>query len=153
MPQMRPRLLLALPAVIAAATVLVPAATADRVFHTLHAELHSVGGAPLHSGFVNDVHTDGVVNGAHEIYHLNGALPNTTFQVTILFYFADPTCASAPVVIPTTTLTTNGSGNGNARFTFPAGPPSTLPTSGIRWELSTPAGVAYATDCAPLDLD
>jgi hypothetical protein len=153
MPQMRPRLLLVLPAVIAAATMLVPAATADRVFHTLHAELHPVGGAPLHSGFVNDVHTQGVVNAAHEIYHLNGAIPNTTFQVTILFYFADPTCTTAPGAIPTATLTTNGSGNGNARFTFPAGPPSTLPTSGIRWEFSTPAGVAYATDCAPLDLD
>lgn len=150
---MRPRLLLVLPAVIAAATVLVPAATADRVFHTLHAELHSVGGAPLHSGFVNDVHTDGVVNGAHEIYHLNGALPNTTFQVTILLYIADPTCSSAPLEFPTATVTTNAAGNGNARFTFPAGPPSTLPTSGILWEFSTPAGVAYATDCAPLDLD
>lgn len=150
---MRPRLLFAIPAVIAAATVLVPAATADRAFHTLHAELHSVGGAPLRSGFVNDVHTEGVVNAANEIYHLNGALPNTTYQVTIQFYFADPTCTSAPGAIPTATLTTNGSGNGNAGAGFPAGPPSTLPTSGIRWEFSTPAGVAYATDCAPLELD
>ena len=84
---------------------------------------------------------------------MNGAIPNTTFQVTILFYFADPTCTTAPGAIPTATLTTNGSGNGNARFTFPAGPPSTLPTSGIRWTFSTPAGVAYTTTCAPLVLD
>jgi hypothetical protein len=150
---MRPRLLFALPAVVAAATVLVPAATADRVFHTLHAELHSVGGAPLRSGFVNDIHTNGVVNAAHEIYHLNGAIPRTTFQVTILFYVADPTCSTAPLMFPTATVTTNGAGNGNARITFPAGPPSTGPTNGIRWEFSTAAGVAYATDCAPLDLD
>jgi len=151
--QVRSRLLFVLPAVIAAAIVLVPAATADRVFHTLHAELHPVGGAPLQSGFVNDVHTEGVVNAAIEIYHLNGALPNTTYQVTIQFYFGDPTCTSTPGAIPTATLTTNGAGNGNARAGFPAGPPSTLPTSGIRWELSTPAGVAYETDCAPLDID
>ena len=149
---MRPRLFL-LPVVIAFAAVLVPAASADQAFHTLHAELHAVGNAPLQSGFVNDIHTQGVVNGAHEIYHLNGAIPNTTFQVTILFYFADPTCTTAPGAIPTATLTTNGSGNGNARFTFPAGPPSTLPTSGIRWEFSTPAGVAYTTTCAPLVID
>ena len=88
---MRPRLF-ALPAAIAVAAVLVPAASADRVFHTLHAEVHPVGSAPLRSGFVNDIHTEGVVNGAHEVYHLNGALPRTTFQVTILFYAADPTC-------------------------------------------------------------
>ena len=73
--------------------------------------------------------------------------------VTILFYAVDPTCTSAPTPIPTATLTTNGAGNGTARFTFAAGPPSTLPTSGIRWQLSTAAGVAYETDCAPLDLD
>jgi hypothetical protein len=150
---MRPRLLSLLPAVAAAATVLVPTASADQVFHTLHAEVHAVGGAPLRSGFVNDVHTEGVVNGAHEIYHLNGALPSTTFQVSILFYFADPSCSTAPIVLPTATLTTNAAGNGNARFTFPAGPPSTGPTNGIRWQFSTAAGVAYATDCAPLDLD
>ena len=62
---------------------------------------HTPRGAPprsgtrrCESGFVNDVHAEGVVNGAIEIYHLNGALPETTFQVTILFYVADPTCAS-----------------------------------------------------------
>jgi len=153
MQQMRPKVLFALLATIAAASVLVPVATADRVFHTLHAEVHPVGAAPLRSGFVNDIHTNGVVNGAHEIYQLNGALPDTTYQVTILFYVVDPTCTSAPGVIPTATLTTNSAGNGTARFTFPAGPPSTLPTSGIRWQFSTPAGVAYETDCAPLDLD
>jgi hypothetical protein len=150
---MRPKLLVALLAVIGAASVLVPVATADRAFHTLHAELHPVGGAPLQSGFVNDIHTNGVVNGAHEIYQLNGALPNTTYQVSILFYAGDPTCTSTPGVFPTATLTTNSAGNGTARFTFPAGPPSTLPTSGIRWQFSTSAGVAYETDCAPLDLD
>jgi hypothetical protein len=90
----------------------------------VHADLHAVGGAPLQSGFVNDVHTNGVVNGAHQIYHLNGASPNTTYAVTINLYLGDPTCTTAPIAIPTATITTNGAGNGNGRFTFPAGPPS-----------------------------
>ena len=93
------------------------------------------------------------MNGAHEIYHLSGALPSTTFQVTILLYVADPTCSSTPLAFPTAQVTTNGAGNGNARFTFPAGPPSPPTVHGISWQLSTPAGVAYATDCAVLTLD
>ncbi|MFL5647197.1 MAG: hypothetical protein ACJ776_02265 [Chloroflexota bacterium] len=143
-------------ATAAAAALAVPSvASADKTFHTLHADLHAVGGAPLQSGFVNDVHTNGVVNGAHEIYHLNGASPNTTYAVTIHLYIGDPTCTTAPIAFPTATITTNGAGNGNGRFTFPAGPPSPLAgiTHGIMWELSTPAGVAYTTDCSPLTLD
>ncbi|MGE5690500.1 MAG: hypothetical protein ACM33B_08080 [Pseudomonadota bacterium] len=139
----------------AAAVVLVPAATADQTFHTLHADLHAVGSAPLRSGFVNDIHTEGVVNAAHEIYHLNGATPGTTYQVTILLYLGDPSCSSAPLMFPTATVETNGAGNGNADFTFPAGPPSGIEgiESGIRWQLSTASGVAYATHCAPLTID
>ena len=57
-------------------------------------------------------------------------------------------------MFPTATLTTNGAGNGNARFTFAAGPPSELSVNGIRWQFSTAAGVvAYETDCARLTLD
>jgi hypothetical protein len=135
--------------------LLAPSAVADKAFHTLHADLHSVNGAPLQSGFVNDVHTNGVVNAAHEIYHLNGASPNTTYQVAISLFLVDPTCSTAPIVLPTTQLTTNGAGNGNASFTFPAGPPSPLagPTHGILWKLTGPTGVAYETGCHPLVID
>jgi hypothetical protein len=145
----------AIAAAVAAAAVLVPTAAADRAFHTLHADLRPVGTSPLKSGFVNDIHTNGVVNGAHEIYHLNGASPGTTYQVSILFYALDPTCSTAPVTIPTTQLTTNGAGNGNARFTFPAGPPSPLAgrLNGIRWTIVGTDGTAYDTACAVLTLD
>ena len=130
-------------------------AAADSSFHTLHAELKPIGANPLRSGFVNDIHTNGVVNAAHEIYHLSGARPDTTYAISIFLYIADPTCSSAPLTIPTTQLTTNGAGNGNARFTFPAGPPTGLEgfVSGIRWVFTGPAGPAYETDCAPLTLD
>ena len=38
-----------------AALVAVAPALADQVFHTSHAAVHSVAGAPLRSGFVNDM--------------------------------------------------------------------------------------------------
>ena len=128
-------------------------AAADSTFHTLHAALKPVGANPLQSGFVNDVHTNGVVNAAHEIYHLAGASPNTTYAVSINLYIADPSCSSAPVAFPTTQLTTNGAGNGNARFTFPAGPPSGLEgfVSGIRWTLTGPAGPGLHDGLPPAD--
>jgi hypothetical protein len=130
-------------------------AAADKVFHTLHAPLVAVNGAPLKSGFVNDVHTNGVVNSAVEIYHLNGASPNTTYQVTILLYLFDPSCSTAPIVFPTTTISTNGAGNGNANFKFPAGPPSPLAGAkhGILWQFTGPNGLAYETACNTLTLD
>jgi hypothetical protein len=128
-------------------------AAADQVFHTLHADLMSLNGAPLRSGFVNDVHTNGVVNAAHEIYHLNGASPNTTYQVTISFYALDPTCSTAPILLPTAQVTTNRSGNGNAEFTFAAGPAQPVTTHGILWQFTGPNGVAYETACYSLRLD
>jgi len=137
------------------AAVLAPTAAADKAFHTLHADLRPVGASPLKSGFVNDIHTNGVVNGAHEIYHLNGASPRTTYQVSIQFFALDPTCSTAPVTFPTAQLTTNGAGNGNADFTFPAGPPSPLAgqLNGIRWTITGADGTAYDTACAVLTLD
>ena len=35
-------------------------AAADQFFHTSHADLTPIGDAPLRSGFVNDIHTNGV---------------------------------------------------------------------------------------------
>jgi hypothetical protein len=140
----------------ALAVLAVPAsAAADQGFHTLHADLVPVGGAPLKSGFVNDIHTNGVVNSALERYQLVGASPNTSYQVTIHLYLFDPTCSTAPLVFPTTTLTTNENGNGEAKAGFPAGPPSPLAgfVHGILWELSVGSTVVYKTACYPLTLD
>jgi hypothetical protein len=145
----------AVAAACALAAVLAPTAAADKVFHTLHADLRPVGASPLQSGFVNDVHTNGLVNAAREIYHLSGASPRTTYQVAILLYPLDPTCTTAPVTFPTAQLTTNGAGNGNSDFTFPAGPSSPLAgqRSGIRWTVTGTDGTAYDTACAVLTLD
>jgi hypothetical protein len=53
----------------------------------------------------------------------------------------------APVDVPTAQLTTNGAGNANASFTFPAGPPSPLTQNSAIWQLVDASGVAYQTSC------
>jgi hypothetical protein len=135
------------------ALVAVPAAFADQVFHTSHAAVHPVAGAPLQSGFVNDIHSNGVVNSAREEYHLNGAQPNKTYQVQLLFY-EDPSCAGLPLSFTTAVLTTNGAGNGNADVTFPAGPPNSPPLQvGIVWQFTANGTAVYTTDCVQVSID
>ena len=143
-------------AAVAAATALVavPWAAADQTFHTSHAAVQAVAGAPLHSGFVNDIHTNGAVNSAREEYHLNGAQPNSTYQVQLVI-FASQSCAGTPfLTIPTAQLTTNGVGNGNASATFPAGPPNNPPLQvGIVWQFLSGGAPVYTTGCVPVSID
>lgn len=135
------------------ALVAVPAALADQVFHTSHAPVHALAGAPLKSGFVNDIHSNGAVNSAREEYHLNGAQPNTTYEVHLLFY-QDQNCAGSPLSFTTAALTTNGAGNGNADATFAAGPPNNPPLqAGIVWQFTANGAAVYATDCVPVSID
>jgi hypothetical protein len=137
-----------------AALLAAPGAFADQPFHTSHAPVHAVASAPLHSGFVNDIHTNGVVNAAHEEYHLNGAQADTTYQIQLLIY-ADQGCAGSPfLTIQTSMLTTNGAGNGNADATFPAGAPNIPPLQvGIVWQFIANGTPVYATDCVPVSID
>ena len=143
-------------AVVAAGALLfaVTPALADQVFHTSHAALHSVAGAPLRSGFVNDMHSNGAVNSAREEYHLSGAQPGTSYQVQLVI-FASQSCAGAPfLTIPTALVTTNGAGNGNAGATFAAGPPNNPPLQvGIVWQFLSNGDPVYATDCVPVAID
>ena len=150
----RQPLLIAATVVAGAALIATPAALADQVFHTSHAPVHSVTGAPLQSGFVNDIHTNGVVNSAHEEYHLNGAKPSTTYQVQLVIY-ASQSCAGTPfLTFPSALLTTNGAGNGNARFTFPASAPNNPPLQiGIVWQFIAIGAPVYATDCVQVSVD
>ncbi len=135
------------------ALVAVPAAFADQVFHTSHAAVHAVADAPLKSGFVNDIHSNSVVNSAREEYHLNGAQPNTTYQVQLLFY-EDQSCAGSPLSFTTAVLATNGAGNGNADVTFAAGPPNNPPLQvGIVWQFTANGAPVYTTDCVQVSVD
>jgi hypothetical protein len=140
-------------ALVAAVFAFVPSAFADQVFHTSHAALHSVAGAPLRSGFVNDIHMNGEVNSAREEYHLSGAQPGT-YQVQLVIY-ASQSCAGAPLLtVQTALFTTNAAGNGNASATFPAGPANVPPLEvGIVWQFLSNGVVAYATECVPVTID
>jgi hypothetical protein len=140
------------------ALVLVPAALADAVFHSTHAPLSSVGGAPLRSGFVQINHMDGPINFAHDNYVLNGASPNATYTVTLhISSGSDTSCSTPFVVAPVATLATNSSGNGEVDAVFP---PALIDALGIRnstvhvyFTLSTGAGIAYTTACLTSQLD
>jgi hypothetical protein len=145
-------------AAVAGAVVALFASTAaaDQYFHTSHADVFSIGGAPLHSGFVNDIHTNGSTISAQERYQLNGAEPNTTYTVALHISNTDPTCTVVNRVFPTATFTTNAAGNGEAGHTFlqtgpwpPVTPPTTR-TVYIRWVFTSAAGPQYETGCIPV---
>ena len=155
MKQFTTRAILALTLLGLTVLALAPAASADRSYHSQHIALQPVGDAPLRTGFVQNIHATGPNVYGHEIYHLSGAVPNTTYQVTLLLYPFDPTCSAAPAPVPTAQLQTNQAGNGNADFVFA---PSDVPaeirnaTHGIRWTV-TSATSAYETACSAVTLD
>ena len=150
---------LAVAGALLGATLPASAASADAVFHTARYELHAVAGAPLSSGFVVDVHADGPQVYAQERYHLVGALPSTTYQVTLLAY-ADQGCTQLVVAIPEATMTTNVRGNAHGSVTFapedvaPFRNPTGTATYGLVWVIG-PVGqsAAYTTGCQVVTLD
>ncbi len=71
------RLLLAAALLMTAVAVAAPLAAADAVYHSKHIALNPIAGAPLRSGFVENIHADGPQVYAHELYVLNGAEPDT----------------------------------------------------------------------------
>ena len=137
------------------AVALAPRAAADAVYHSQHIPLNPIGGASLRSGFVENIHADGPQVYAHELYVLNGAEPDTTYQVTLLLYPFDPGCLSGAVAIPTATFQTNAAGDGIGQFIFHPGdvPPALRGlTHGIRWEVAGGSST-YATACSSVTLD
>jgi hypothetical protein len=143
-------------AIVAGGTAFVPAALGDAVYHSEHLALTPVGDAPLRSGFVENIHANGPNVYAHEVYVLNGALPNTTYSVTLLLHPNDPSCSGAAVPVPTATFTTGGSGNGRADAVFDVATVDTIgirhATHGIIWTVSG-GGSTYVTVCTSVTLD
>ena len=130
-------------------------AGADAVSHSAQIPLHAVADAPLRSGFVENIHANGPKVFAHEVYMVNGALPNTTFQVSIAVSLNDPTCTAAPVSFDTATLTTNAAGSAKGQVFFtPEGAAFLRNVShGAIWTLSTGGVATYRTDCTEIVLD
>jgi hypothetical protein len=147
---------LALAATLIAVTLPAAPAAADRVYHTEHLRLAPVGGAPLRSGFVQNIKAEGPTVYAHEIFVLNGAAPRTTYTVDRNFFFEDPGCTGSAADIPdVATLATNRSGNGRTDvFVRPADVQGFAGEHGVSWTVRNTAGaVVYRTACTAVTLD
>jgi hypothetical protein len=152
---MRRALFSCLAAVCLAGSLGAAAARGDAVYHSSHYSLEPIGGAPLRSGFVENIHADGPNVFAHEQYVVNGAQPSTTYQVVIEVFPGDTGCASTPLVIPTAELTTNAAGNGSAHHVFTPADAAGLrgTTDGAIWLLEVAGTPVYATGCQTIRLD
>jgi hypothetical protein len=148
-------------AVFAASTVLVIAvlaspAAADRVYHSEHLALTPVGGAPLRSGFVENTKAQGPQIYAHEIYVLNGAVPNARYTVTRNFYFG-PNCSDESRVFRSKVADLSTNANGNARADAKVAPEDVAGFEGVHgvlWTVEDVAGtVVYQTACTAVTLD
>ena len=150
------RLLLLTAAALLIPALAAPIASADRVYHTEHLNFVAVGGAPLRSGFVQNIKAEGPRVYAHEIFVLNGARARTTYTVTRDFFFLDPNCSGALVFhSPVATLQTNASGNAKADvFVRPADVAGFEGVHGVMWTVRQAGGaVAYRTRCTAVTLD
>lgn len=139
-----------------AAALLAPIAAADRVYHSEHLRLAPVGGAPLRSGFVENIKAQGPMVYAHEIFVLNGARPRTTYTVTRNFFPGDPGCYGTVVFASdVATLSTNASGNARGDvFVRPADVEGFEGTHGVRWTVREGSGaIRYRTSCTAVTLD
>jgi hypothetical protein len=136
-------------AVLAAAVA--AAASADSAYHTERLELRGLNGAPG-GGMVVNVHPNGPIVYAHEIYVLNDAVAGT-YQVELHIFPASLNCSGASAVIPTATIETNANGNGKADVKFTPADAAGIRglTLSINWTVTGPA--AYVTDCTVVTLD
>lgn len=143
--------------VVLLALVFVPVtASADGVYHSEHIALTPVGTQPLRTGFVENIHANGPVVFAMERYVLNGASPETTYQVALNIWVGNLTCTGAPTaVLETASFTTNVAGNGVGHARFSPADADGLHglTIGIIWTLSIGTTVAYHTACTEVTLD
>lgn len=143
--------------VTALAFVALPSfASADAVYHTEHLDLEAIGGAPLRSGFVQNIKAEGPEIYAHEVFAVNGAQPTTTYTVSRNFFYLDPECDGV-LVFPSdvAVLETNAGGNATADlFVTPSEVAGFEGVHGVTWAVKNPTGaVAYRTQCTAVTLD
>jgi hypothetical protein len=155
---MNGRLTRALVALVASAAVFAPLAAADAVYHTGHLALAPVDGAPLRSGFVQNIKAQGPQVYAHELFKLNGAAPDTTYTVTRNFFLFDPGCDGGGDVFhsPAGTITTNLAGNGTDGVVVPPEGIAGLFVGdhGVFWTVTDASGtLRYQTSCTTVTLD
>jgi hypothetical protein len=133
------------------AATLVAAASADSAYHTERLDLHGLNGAPG-GGMVVNVHPNGPIVYAHEVYTLSGAVAGT-YQVALHIFPTSLNCSGESAVIPTATIETNAHGNGRADVKFTPADAAGIRglTLSINWTVTGPA--TYVTDCTVVTLD
>lgn len=140
--------------------VLVSTALADRVYHTerLDFALTAAGDAASHPelrhGNVVNIHANGPVVGALERYMVNGAKPNTDYDV-VLEAFAGGCGGELALTMTTTTLETSRGGNAHGDGFFSADDlaPFSGATVGAHWILRADGVDAYQTACTTVVID
>jgi hypothetical protein len=149
-------------AVVTAAAVLTSlsgtAAYADQQYPSQHYDLTPISGAPLQNGFVENIHADGPIVFAHERYVLNGASPDSLYQVVLSIWTSNLTCSGSPTFqLHPAELQTNATGNAEAGHTFS---PQDVEQAGLlghtvsaTWQLWTSGSPSYETGCAVVPLD
>lgn len=139
-----------------AGVLLAPSASADRAYHSEHLELTPVGGAPLRSGFVENIKAQGPEVYAREVFVLNGARVETTYTFTRDFFFQDPDCDGALVFHEdVATLHTNSAGNARRDVVVrPEDVAGFEGVHGVRWTVRDAGDVVvYRTACTAVTLD
>ena len=132
------------------------AAHADGVYHSAHIALAPVGSAPLRSGFVENTHANGPNNYAHELYVLNGAEPDVSYDVSLWIWITNQTCSGSPdLAMTTATVTTHSSGDAVGQKVFTPADADGLRglTVSAMWTVSMGGTAEYATDCEVVTLD
>ena len=149
---------------VGTALMLAPgAAFADQSYHTDHLRVSltqagALAGYPrLTAGFVNDIHTQGPINFAVEDYLLNGAKPNTTYQVVLLLQAAN---CSGKLLFPFpngASVLTDAQGNGHSQHKITPAQVTALglhnTNFGIRWSFVAGLTAAYLSECSNVHID
>lgn len=145
---------LAVAAGVACAAAFAPLAAADAVYHSEHLDLSPFGGAPLRSGFVQNIKAEGPQIYAREVFVLNGAAPNTTYAVWRNFFFG-PECVGGVFPSKVAELRTNAAGNASANLVVvPEQVAGFEGDHGVKWTVENPVEtVVYDTTCTLVTLD
>jgi len=135
-----------------------PTAAADSVYHSEHLRFAPVAGAPLRSGFVENIKAEGPRVYAHEVFVLNGALPRTSYTVSRNLFPFDPDCGGENGVFTSAVGNLRTNAAGNARDDTKVTPEEVAGfegVHGVRWTVvqNATGALVYRTGCTAVTLD
>ena len=144
-----------LPIALLAVAVMAGPVSADSLYHTERLALEPVAGSSG-GGMVVNIHPNGPNVFARELYSVRGATADQSYQIHLLIYADNLTCAGTPIDLSTAVVETNTHGNGTAAFVLrPGDVPGFLRDSqfSINWIAEQSGATRYATACTIVTLD